>query len=565
MFRPKLDTSKFAIVYPRQSTGDQVQNNIYSLERQMQLKDQALRDGFPEDAVMVVDDDLGVSGRSIERRQGFSRALRLIEQKVVAAIYVEDLTRLSRDERTIDQMIIADACERSGTLIYMGRSWYDMRDSGQRQSYKYQAVGGSEYWKAHVEKLRETKKEKARQGKAVSHAPRGYRVNKQGKKHDHERDRLVIYEPEAEVIRALVALLPEAGSFSELYRRTNPTYWPDGTAISYSHLYKILKHQIYRGSYVWGDIHVENAHPAIIEPEQAAMVDRLLSTNRTTKRKPGTKSNALLSGILWCPGCKRRVRSNVTHQYSSYRCIEASRPGEFGYHFQIQARVLDDLVLQELWRRMHQGLAAEIISAIERQKAISEAAQDTGISNRAALERKIAGLTKSLSDPDVTDVVRKMLLLQLDHVARELEALDRQRPINKHLDVDLSFYMKLRANRGFLDALILTWEDEPLAWRRSWIRHFFDRVEVDSQGHGTFEIRVYFLDGQTSTLPYYRKPDWQPEETELLRSLWLSPDRPSWRWNQWIRDRMALAGYQRNARAIYSKVNQEFPNDAQLS
>lgn len=47
--RPAVDISKIAIVYARQSTPDQVAKNIYSTEGQLQLRDQALRVGFPED------------------------------------------------------------------------------------------------------------------------------------------------------------------------------------------------------------------------------------------------------------------------------------------------------------------------------------------------------------------------------------------------------------------------------------------------------------------------------------------------------------------------------------
>lgn len=552
--RPRLDTSKYAIIYPRQSTDDQVKDNIYSLERQMQLRERAIDDGFGEENIIVVDDDLGLSGRSIATRPGFQRALHLMEEKVVAAIYVEDLTRLSRDERTIDQMIIADACERSGTLIYMGRSWYDMRDSGQRQAYKYQAVGYSEYWKAHLIKLHETRKEKARQGKAVTQVPRGYRPNREGNKKDPKRDRLIIHEPEAEVIRSLVARLPLAGSAKELFRVTYPTYWPDGSVLSKTHLNKILRHPIYRGHYVWGDIFVEDAHEPIIAPEEAMMIDRILGENKVFKKKDPPNAGGMLSGLIWCPKCERKMQSNITNHAPCYRC-QSHDPRDRDYHFGIHSGMVDDLVCRDLFLRLGDRLINQIIERLETKRATIIQFRGTGESQRKIVQRKIDGFLKSISDPDLPGMARKMVQQQLEQALKDLEAMNVPREGSAQVETDLAFYAKLQGDPSFAAMLSVTWMDESLRWKRNWIRRFIERVEIVERGQEQ-DIAIHYRDGETRTHTIARRADWSEQELAILHELWEDPARPSRGAAEWLRQGLAERGFKRTRHALYHAISE---------
>lgn len=550
-----IDTTKLALVYPRQSSQDQVDNNIYSLERQMQLREQAMRDGFPEDQIIVIADDLGLSGRSIEKRPGFSRALKMIGQGAVAAIYVEDLTRLSRDERTIDQMIIADECEKGGVLIYMGRSWYDMRDGGQRQSYKYQAVGASEYWKSHMTKLYENHRWKAMQGKAAAKPPVGYRPKRDVPKNHPDRDRLQVHEEEAAVIRALVAKLPEAGSVRGLHRMTYPTYWPDGSVVTFAILQKVLKNPMYRGTYVWGTVQVENAHEPIILPEQAAMIDHLTAVNRATKRKKSSSDGAVFSGLVYCPTCDGRIYSSASAGQPTYRCESFNQARERSHHFSVRSSYIDAMVMEDLWTRFQAGYVDSLIGVLQEQKAARAVIIDLGESTRRILQRKVDGLSKSLADPDVSEIARKVLLQQLDQAARDLELAEKQMPISPSLDADLAFYEALRKDKDFHAILPLTWDDEPLEWRRSWVRRFIRRVEIEQIEKGRSKVTVHYLDGSQSTLGYRVKASVQPEELAALRALWERPDRPKWGWAQWLADKMQEQGFSTNRRRVFLMMN----------
>jgi excisionase family DNA binding protein len=64
-----------AIVYIRQSSLQQVHRNQESTKLQYSLVDVARELGWARDRVVVIDDDLGVSGSSAIGREGFQRVL----------------------------------------------------------------------------------------------------------------------------------------------------------------------------------------------------------------------------------------------------------------------------------------------------------------------------------------------------------------------------------------------------------------------------------------------------------------------------------------------------------
>src|SRR5260370_1416518 len=66
-------THRVALVYIRQSTPTQVEQNRESTARQYALADRACQLGSPREQVIVIDEDLGLSGSSVDKRSGFTR------------------------------------------------------------------------------------------------------------------------------------------------------------------------------------------------------------------------------------------------------------------------------------------------------------------------------------------------------------------------------------------------------------------------------------------------------------------------------------------------------------
>jgi excisionase family DNA binding protein len=88
--------SRMACIYIRQSTPDQVQNNLESQRRQYALAERARALGWKD--ITVIDDDLGISG-SGTRRPGFERLLRALCEGSVGAVFSIEASRLARNGR----------------------------------------------------------------------------------------------------------------------------------------------------------------------------------------------------------------------------------------------------------------------------------------------------------------------------------------------------------------------------------------------------------------------------------------------------------------------------------
>lgn len=64
--------SRQAIVYLRQSSAAQVEHNRESTDRQYALAAKARELGWPNDRIIVIDEDLGLSGSGFVARSGFA-------------------------------------------------------------------------------------------------------------------------------------------------------------------------------------------------------------------------------------------------------------------------------------------------------------------------------------------------------------------------------------------------------------------------------------------------------------------------------------------------------------
>lgn len=85
-----------AIVYVRQSSPQQVLEHRESTARQYALADRAADLGWLPGQVDVIDEDLGLTGRTIEGRLGFQRLLAEVSLEHVGIILGLEMSRLAR-------------------------------------------------------------------------------------------------------------------------------------------------------------------------------------------------------------------------------------------------------------------------------------------------------------------------------------------------------------------------------------------------------------------------------------------------------------------------------------
>src|SRR5215813_12259111 len=88
-----------AIVYIRQSTVQQVERHQESTRLQYALVDRAIQFGWSRETIVVIDDDLGRSGASIEGRLGFQRLVAEVGLGNVGLVLGVEMSRLARSCR----------------------------------------------------------------------------------------------------------------------------------------------------------------------------------------------------------------------------------------------------------------------------------------------------------------------------------------------------------------------------------------------------------------------------------------------------------------------------------
>jgi DNA invertase Pin-like site-specific DNA recombinase len=107
--------SRQAIVYLRQSSAAQVENNRESTDRQYALAAKARELGWPADRILVIDEDLGLSGSGFVARSGFARLTAEVALAHVGLVLGLEVSRLARNNADWHRLI--ELCGLTDTLI----------------------------------------------------------------------------------------------------------------------------------------------------------------------------------------------------------------------------------------------------------------------------------------------------------------------------------------------------------------------------------------------------------------------------------------------------------------
>ena len=106
---------RMAFVYLRQSTQAQLERNSESTERQYALVERAVELGFTREQVVVIDEDLGVSGSGMFDRSGFARLAAEVALGHAGLVLGLEVSRLARNNA--DWYRLLDLCGVTDTVI----------------------------------------------------------------------------------------------------------------------------------------------------------------------------------------------------------------------------------------------------------------------------------------------------------------------------------------------------------------------------------------------------------------------------------------------------------------
>ena len=395
--------AKLAIVYVRQSSPQQVFDHQESRQRQYALADYAVTLGWPRDRVVVIDEDQGQSGRTIEQRLGFQRLLKEVALDHVGLVLGLELSRLSRSSK--DWYHLLETCGIFGTLLADQDGLYDPNDTNGRMILGLKGTMSEIELFTMRNRLERGKLHKAQRGELISSVPCGYLKLPTGE---------VILDPDEQarlVVQLVFDKFDELGSFGRLYRylrqneiclgmrvqrgaKRGELVWQTSTR---SRLARILHHPIYAGAYCYGRRRVDpkrtatdgklrlrstpmeewqvlkrGRFPAYIAWERYSANLRRLEQNRSRSGTPGATRNgeALLAGVLACGACGRRMHAGYrTKAKPYYVCMKKKLEGSDCCG--LGAAAIDRLVVEQVLRAIEPAaleLSLRAIGEIHRER-----------------------------------------------------------------------------------------------------------------------------------------------------------------------------------------------------
>ncbi|HEY4547686.1 MAG TPA: recombinase family protein [Pedomonas sp.] len=343
------------MVYVRQSTQSQVMTNLESQRRQYDLVEIARQRGFTD--VEVIDDDPGRSASGTVERPGFDRLVAWLCAGKVGAVLCFDASRLARNGR--DWHHLLELCGLAAARVIDLDGVYDPCRPNDRLLLGMK--GSISEFELGILRARmlDAARSKARRGELRVSVPFGYVWH---------REAGLGFDPDIrlqDVIRLIFARFRELGSARQvlLAMTTEQIHFPrpsdEGRMISfiwqpirYRNVISILKNPFYAGVYVYGksekrtaivdgrarrsyghrkpigtwEVMIKDHHDRYINWDEYERNQKQLALNthgRTGGAKSGRGGRALLSGLLICGRCGRRLSVSYVSRPPSrpvYRC-----------------------------------------------------------------------------------------------------------------------------------------------------------------------------------------------------------------------------------------------------
>ncbi len=460
-----------AIVYVRQSSQSQVMNNLESKRRQYDLVDVARQRGFRD--VEVIDDDLGRSASGTVARPGFDRLVAWLCAGRVGAVLCFDASRLARngrdwhhllelcglvEARVIDLDGVYNPCRPNDRLLLGMKGSISEFELGVLRSRMLDAA-----------------RSKASRGELRIAVPFGYIWHREaGLGVDPDR-RL------QEVIRLIFARFREVGSARQvlLSMKADQIHFPrpsnegrmtsfEWTPVRYRNVISVLKNPFYAGVYVYGksekrtsivdgrarrsyghgkpvgtwEVMIQNHHEGYIGWAEYERNQKQLALNnygRADGAKSGRGGRALLSGIMICGRCGRRLSVAYTGNPQSrpvYRCDKPNLMMGLPRCMTFGGPRVDAAVVGELMQAV-EPMAIEAAFEAERMHRKQQEDQQRILDlelQQARYEANIAERRYAACDPD-NRLIAAQLEKNWETALRRVHDLEARRPSREQAEI----------------------------------------------------------------------------------------------------------------------------------
>ena len=348
-----------AFVYLRQSSLSQVEHNRESTARQYALAERACQLGWSKERVVIIDEDLGLSGSTTDKRSGFARLTSEVALAHVGIVLGLEVSRLARNNA--DWYRLLELCGITDTLIGDNDGVYHPALFNDRLLLGLKGTMSEAELHIIRARLDGGIRNKAARGELHRGLPVGFVWG--------EQDGEVLFHPDEAVtgaIRTVFERFVEFGSARRVWLwfrseglsfplQTMPAGMPGPirwVAPTYHALHQILTNPVYAGAYTYGktrceryvdaqgmvrkrmrhlpmeqwSVLIRDHHPGFIDwaAFEANQV-RLDSNTRPQPHQAGgavKEGSALLQGLATCGHCGRRLHVHYRGRNSApgYHC-----------------------------------------------------------------------------------------------------------------------------------------------------------------------------------------------------------------------------------------------------
>ena len=370
-----------AYVYVRQSTAAQVQHNRESTDRQYKLTERALRLGWSEAQVTVVNEDLARSGSGTSDRHGFAMMTTEVAMGHVGIILSLEVSRVARNNA--DWYRLLDLCGITDTLIGDEDGIYHPGLFNDRLLLGLKGTMAEAELHVIRARLEGGIRNKAARGELRRGLPVGFVWG--------DEDGEVLFHPDealTHAIRCVFEKFTELGSARQvwLWFRSEGISFPTQSASNeirwvtptYTGIHQVLTSPVYAGAYTYGKTHQEryvdqaghlrkrvrhvprskwavlirDHHSGFIDWETYEMNQSRIGKNtHPTPHKPGAvrEGSALLQGLATCGVCGRHLRVYYRGRQSTpgYYCAASTLANGRGHYcMRVSGVRINDAVAQ---------------------------------------------------------------------------------------------------------------------------------------------------------------------------------------------------------------------------
>ena len=529
---------RLAVVYVRQSTAKQVLQNRESQELQYALAQRAQAFGWPESRVLIIDDDLGQSGRSAENRVGFQRLLAEISLNQVGLVLGIEMSRLARSCKDWYQLL--ELCAIFDSLLADQDGMYDPANYNDRLLLGLKGTMSEAELHIIRNRMQEGARNKARRGELLTRLPMGFVFGSEGE---------VLLDPD-EQTRSLVRLVFDkfdeigTGRGTAQYLRRHKIRFPfvvytgpnKGTVEwrlpCLTTIYSILGHPLYSGAYSYGrrqvdprskirgkphsgrishnidewEVLLPDRWPGYITWDKYLENQSRLRQNRSLPNTQGAprKGPTLLPGLVHCGKCgwRLRVMYHVGSYSPTYFCPRQASDGDHSVCQSVAAQSLDALVSQLVLKAVEPAALAVSLQAtenieLERQRLQTHLCQE--------LERAQYGTQRArrhyLAVEPENRLVGRELEKQWEQAMREQSQLQEQLDrFQQDRPLQLSTVERATIEALARDLPVL-WNDERVGIidRQQVVRALIERVVVNVQGTTEYvDVAIHWKGGFVS-------------------------------------------------------------------